>query len=56
MVKNPHQKAAYYAEEGPGHLLSDVEVLQGKEISFNNLYDLDAARTLLADLVEGQSG
>ena len=51
--ENPHQKAAYYAEEGSGHLLSDVEVLQGKEISFNNLYDLDAARTLLADLVEG---
>ncbi len=54
--ENPHQKAAYYAEEGPGHLLSDVEVLQGKEISFNNLYDLDAARTLLADLVEGHPG
>ena len=50
--ENPHQKAAYYAEEGPEHLLSGVEVLQGKEISFNNLYDLDAARTLLADLVE----
>ena len=52
--ENPHQEAAYYAEEGEGHLLSGVEKLQGKEISFNNLYDLDAARTLLADLTELQ--
>ena len=48
--ENPHQKAAYYAEVGAEHLLSNVEKLQGREISFNNLYDLDAARTLLADL------
>ena len=48
--ENPHQAAAYYAEAGAEHLLSGVEKLQGREISFNNLYDLDAARTLLADL------
>jgi phosphoribosylaminoimidazolecarboxamide formyltransferase/IMP cyclohydrolase len=48
--ENPHQDAAYYAEVGTEHLLSGAEKLQGKEISFNNLYDLDAARTLLADL------
>jgi phosphoribosylaminoimidazolecarboxamide formyltransferase / IMP cyclohydrolase len=48
--ENPHQDAAYYAEVGVEHLLSGVEKLQGREISFNNLYDLDAARTLLADL------
>jgi phosphoribosylaminoimidazolecarboxamide formyltransferase / IMP cyclohydrolase len=48
--ENPHQAAAYYAEAGADHLLSGVEKLQGREISFNNLYDLDAARTLLADL------
>jgi phosphoribosylaminoimidazolecarboxamide formyltransferase/IMP cyclohydrolase len=48
--ENPHQAAAYYAEVGAEHLLSGVEKLQGREISFNNLYDLDAARTLLADL------
>ncbi|MDQ3430399.1 MAG: bifunctional phosphoribosylaminoimidazolecarboxamide formyltransferase/IMP cyclohydrolase, partial [Actinomycetota bacterium] len=50
--ENPHQEAAYYAEEGEKHLLSGVEKLQGREISFNNLYDLDAARTLLADLTD----
>ncbi len=50
--ENPHQEASYYAEEGREHLLSGVEKLQGKEISFNNLYDLDAARRLLADLTD----
>lgn len=48
--ENPHQSAAYYSEVGSSHLLSGVEQLQGKELSFNNLYDIDAARTLLADL------
>jgi phosphoribosylaminoimidazolecarboxamide formyltransferase / IMP cyclohydrolase len=50
--ENPHQDATYYAEAGAEHLLSGVEKLQGREISFNNLYDLDAARTLLADLTD----
>ena len=50
--ENPHQAAAYYAEAGAEHLLSGVKKLQGREISFNNLYDLDAARTLLADLTD----
>ncbi|TCJ16920.1 bifunctional phosphoribosylaminoimidazolecarboxamide formyltransferase/IMP cyclohydrolase [Rubrobacter taiwanensis] len=48
--ENPHQRAAYYAGPGGRHLLSDVEQLQGRELSFNNLYDVDAARTLLAGL------
>ncbi|BBL78427.1 bifunctional purine biosynthesis protein PurH [Rubrobacter xylanophilus] len=52
--ENPHQSAAYYAEEGsPDHLLSGVRRLQGKDLSFNNLYDVDAARSLLATLGEG---
>jgi phosphoribosylaminoimidazolecarboxamide formyltransferase/IMP cyclohydrolase len=50
--ENPHQGAAYYAEVGAEHLLSGVKKLQGREISFNNLYDLDAARTLIADLAD----
>jgi phosphoribosylaminoimidazolecarboxamide formyltransferase/IMP cyclohydrolase len=50
--ENPHQEAAYYAEGGARHLLSGVEKLQGKDLSFNNLYDLDAARTVLADIME----
>ena len=36
--ENPHQRAAYYAEVGARrHLLSRVEQLSGKELSFNNL-------------------
>ncbi len=51
--ENPHQAAAYYADaEDGGHLLTGVERLQGRPLSFNNLYDVDAARTLLADLSE----
>ncbi len=43
--ENPHQRAAYYAERGArAHLLSRVEQLHGKALSFNNLNDLSAAR------------
>ena len=49
--ENPHQKAAYYAERGTRtHLLSFVEQLQGKPLSFNNLSDLSAARRLAQEL------
>jgi len=45
--ENPHQRAAYYAEVGARrHLLSRVEQLHGRELSFNNLNDLSAARLL----------
>ena len=50
--ENPHQRAAYYARIGEDHLLSGVEKVQGKELSFNNLGDVDAARALLAELGE----
>jgi phosphoribosylaminoimidazolecarboxamide formyltransferase/IMP cyclohydrolase len=46
--ENPHQRAAYYTETGArSHLLSMVSKLHGKELSFNNLLDLDAARRLV---------
>jgi phosphoribosylaminoimidazolecarboxamide formyltransferase/IMP cyclohydrolase len=45
--ENPHQRAAYYAERGPRtHLLARVDQLHGRELSFNNLNDLNAARLL----------
>ena len=45
--ENPHQRAAYYAEVGlRQHLLSQVEQLHGRQLGFNNLYDLHAARAL----------
>ncbi|HXF98529.1 MAG TPA: bifunctional phosphoribosylaminoimidazolecarboxamide formyltransferase/IMP cyclohydrolase [Gaiellaceae bacterium] len=49
--ENPHQRAAYYAERGARmHVLSRVEQLAGKPLSFNNLNDLSAARLLAAEL------
>jgi phosphoribosylaminoimidazolecarboxamide formyltransferase/IMP cyclohydrolase len=51
--ENPHQRGAFYAEAGaPTHLLAGVAQLHGKELSFNNLLDLSAAR----ELVEGFDG
>ena len=48
--ENPHQRGAYYAEQGARvHLLSRVEQLHGKELSLINLLDLSAARLLLRE-------
>ena len=48
--ENPHQRAAYYAETGARtHLMSMVSKLHGKELSFNNLLDLDAGRRIVGD-------
>jgi phosphoribosylaminoimidazolecarboxamide formyltransferase/IMP cyclohydrolase len=48
--ENPHQRAAYYAEDGARvHLLSRVEQLHGKELSLINLLDLSAARLILRE-------
>jgi phosphoribosylaminoimidazolecarboxamide formyltransferase/IMP cyclohydrolase len=45
--ENPHQRAAYYREEGARrHLLSQVEQLNGKKLSYNNLADLEGARRI----------
>ena len=50
--ENPHQRAAYYSEAGASrHLLSRVEQLSGRELSFNNLNDLWAARSLLGGVL-----
>jgi phosphoribosylaminoimidazolecarboxamide formyltransferase/IMP cyclohydrolase len=48
--ENPHQKAAFFALDGaPGPSLAKAEVLQGKELSYNNILDLDAAMRLCAE-------
>jgi phosphoribosylaminoimidazolecarboxamide formyltransferase/IMP cyclohydrolase len=48
--ENPHQRGAYYAEQGARvHLLSRVEQVHGKELSLINLLDLSAARLLLRE-------
>jgi phosphoribosylaminoimidazolecarboxamide formyltransferase / IMP cyclohydrolase len=49
--ENPHQRAALYTEVGArAHVLSRVSQEHGKDLSFNNVLDLDSARNLLADL------
>ena len=47
--ENPHQRAAYYQQVGARtHLLSLVQQHHGKQLSFNNLLDLDSARASCA--------
>ena len=41
--ENPHQKAAFYRLPGSQAGLADVKQLQGKELSFNNYLDMNAA-------------
>jgi phosphoribosylaminoimidazolecarboxamide formyltransferase/IMP cyclohydrolase len=50
--ENPHQRAALYAD-GSGLGVAGAHQLQGKELSFNNLVDLDACWDLTQDL-EGE--
>jgi len=48
--ENPHQKAAFYVQDdAAGPSLARAEVLQGKELSYNNLLDLDAAMRIVAE-------
>lgn len=46
--ENPHQAAAWWRCDGPG--LHDAAVVEGKELSYNNLLDLAAAAALVAEL------
>lgn len=51
--ENPHQEAAYYAVRGTRtHLLSMVEQIHGKQLTFNNLNDLGAARLIALEFEE----
>src|SRR5215469_15873601 len=45
--ENPHQSAALYGKPGRG--IAGAEQLQGKELSYNNLVDLDAAWQLVCE-------
>jgi phosphoribosylaminoimidazolecarboxamide formyltransferase/IMP cyclohydrolase len=48
--ENPHQAAALYGKRGPG--IAGAEQLQGKELSYNNLVDLDAAWQLVSEFAQ----
>jgi phosphoribosylaminoimidazolecarboxamide formyltransferase / IMP cyclohydrolase len=47
--ENPHQAAAFYAFENPRRGVATARQLQGKELSYNNINDTDAAYELVAE-------
>ena len=49
--ENPHQQAALYAD-GSGKGVAGARQLQGKELSYNNLVDLDACWELVSEFEE----
>jgi phosphoribosylaminoimidazolecarboxamide formyltransferase/IMP cyclohydrolase len=50
--ENPHQGGAVYARSGGPGVLGGFRQLQGKELSWNNLLDADAARKVAALFAE----
>jgi phosphoribosylaminoimidazolecarboxamide formyltransferase/IMP cyclohydrolase len=51
--ENPHQRAAWYAGRDSQRLgLGAAEILQGKELSFTNLLDLDSALRIVLEFEE----
>ncbi len=51
--ENPHQKAAFYGEINRGpHSIAGAKQLHGKELSFNNINDADAALALVKEFSE----
>jgi phosphoribosylaminoimidazolecarboxamide formyltransferase / IMP cyclohydrolase len=51
--ENPQQKAAWFRVAGASGGLHDAKILQGKELSFNNIQDIDACVSTLKEF-EGQ--
>jgi len=47
--ENPHQQAAFYRGSTPRPGVASAEQIQGKELSYNNLNDTDAAYELVAE-------
>ena len=49
--ENPHQQAAFYAESTPNGI-AGAQQLHGKELSYNNILDADAAWRAVSDFAE----
>jgi phosphoribosylaminoimidazolecarboxamide formyltransferase / IMP cyclohydrolase len=47
--ENPHQAAAFYASERPNFGLATAKQIQGKQLSYNNVGDTDAALELVSE-------
>jgi phosphoribosylaminoimidazolecarboxamide formyltransferase/IMP cyclohydrolase len=53
--ENPHQRAALYVPLGPHSLgIAQAEQVQGKELSYNNLNDANAALELVSEFREAE--
>jgi len=50
--ENPHQRAALYLTSNSRGGIAGAEKVQGKELSFNNLIDLDAAWSLVSEFAD----
>ena len=50
--ENPHQKAAYYVSTTDNGAMKDFEQLNGKELSFNNIRDMDVAWKVVCEFEE----
>jgi phosphoribosylaminoimidazolecarboxamide formyltransferase / IMP cyclohydrolase len=51
--ENPHQEAAFYAEPGVQRpCVATADVLHGKELSYNNILDLDSALSLVQEFAD----
>lgn len=51
--ENPHQKAAFYRESGTNYpSVGSARQLHGKELSFNNIIDINAALELVREFTE----
>ena len=50
--ENPHQKAAFYTDGSARPGVATARQVQGKELSFNNLNDTDAAYELVAEFAD----
>ena len=52
--ENPHQRAAFYVEHAPADAsVATARQLQGKELSYNNVADTDAALECVKSFTEG---
>ena len=50
--ENPHQKAAFYKDVDQASGLAKIRQLHGKELSFNNILDFNAAVNIVKDFDE----
>ena len=51
--ENPHQSAAFYVDGSDRPGVATAEQLQGKELSYNNINDTDAAFELVSEFLPG---